>query len=68
MPRSLHLQSVRIMKQARHIPHLSAVIRAALSDTPSVKGLADGPTTATLRFLKPASATDQDTIAYRAQV
>ena len=56
------------MKQARHIPHLSAVIRAALSDTPSVKGLADGPTTATLRFLKPASATDQDTIAYRAQV
>jgi len=41
---------------------------AALADTPSVKSLTGGATVATLRFLKPASATDQDTITYRTQV
>jgi len=41
---------------------------AALADIPVVKSLVGGATTATLRFLKPTAASNQDTIAYRAQV
>lgn len=41
---------------------------AALSDEPTIQGLTGGVSLATLSFLKPESATDQDTITYRAQV
>ena len=40
----------------------------AVADTPTIKDLTGGITTATLRFLKPANASNQDTITYRAQV
>lgn len=46
----------------------SRYVVAALADTPSIKSIRGGPTIATLSFLKPESATDQDTITYSAQV
>ena len=51
-----------------HCSYPTIACHAALSDTPSIKSLTGGAATATLRFLKPASATDQDTITYRVQV
>ncbi|PRW20837.1 Ig-like domain repeat [Chlorella sorokiniana] len=39
-----------------------------LSDKPTIQSISGGASTATLRFLKPASATDQDTITFRAQL
>lgn len=43
-------------------------ILAALADTPVIKDLTGGATNATLRFLKPTAASNQDVITYRAQV
>ncbi|PRW20918.1 fibronectin type III domain-containing [Chlorella sorokiniana] len=46
----------------------TAAFGQPVADTPSIKNLTGGESTATLRFLKPASSSDQDTIIYRAQL